>query len=308
MDITLADGGIETRIIYEFKRQIGDFEAYRLLDDDAGRDILRRIYLSYIEVAVQYDLPIQLGTPTWRASRKWAEDVDGVNATAVELLRATIKQFANTRIVLAGVIGPASDGYATDQALGARAAFAYHCVQVNVLASLDVDLLYAPTFPAFSELFGVARAMARSGRPYALAPMLHPNGTMLDGTSFAEAIIQIDSEVSPRPEYYMIGCLYPTHAQTALHALRTMQPTLLKRVHGLKANASPLSPKELDRLNHLAAADVHVWARDELACAREFNLSVLGGCCGTDERYIEALARGATSKTNNRPGAKNVTI
>ncbi len=26
-DITLTDGGIETRIIYEFKRQIGDFEA-----------------------------------------------------------------------------------------------------------------------------------------------------------------------------------------------------------------------------------------------------------------------------------------
>ena len=32
MDITLTDGGIETRIIYEFKRPIGDFEAYKLLE------------------------------------------------------------------------------------------------------------------------------------------------------------------------------------------------------------------------------------------------------------------------------------
>jgi hypothetical protein len=31
MDVTLIDGGIETRIIYEFKRPIGDFEAYQLL-------------------------------------------------------------------------------------------------------------------------------------------------------------------------------------------------------------------------------------------------------------------------------------
>jgi hypothetical protein len=46
-DVTLTDGGIETRIIYEFKRPIGDFEAYRLLADEAGRDILRRIYQGY---------------------------------------------------------------------------------------------------------------------------------------------------------------------------------------------------------------------------------------------------------------------
>jgi len=27
--------------------------------------------------------------------------------------------------------------------------------------------------------------------------------------------------------------------------------------------------------------------------AREFNLAILGGCCWTDERYIEALAKAA---------------
>ncbi len=51
MDVTLTDGGIETRIIYEFKRPIGDFEAYKLLADEAGCDILGRIYQSYAEVA-----------------------------------------------------------------------------------------------------------------------------------------------------------------------------------------------------------------------------------------------------------------
>ena len=47
MDITLTDGGIETRIIYEFKCPICDFEAYKLFSNQAGRDILRRIYPSY---------------------------------------------------------------------------------------------------------------------------------------------------------------------------------------------------------------------------------------------------------------------
>ena len=124
MNITLADGGIETRIIYEFKRQIGDFEAYKLLADEAGRGILRRIYQGYAHVAVRYGLPIQLGTPTWRASRKWTKDVGSVNAAAVELLRAVRQQFSGVQIILAGVIGPSSDGYSTDEALSADAAFA----------------------------------------------------------------------------------------------------------------------------------------------------------------------------------------
>ena len=90
MDVTLADGGIETQIIYEFKRPIGDFEAYKLLADEPGQDILRRIYQSYAEVAVRHGLPIQLGTPTWRASSKWTKNVESVNAAAVELLRTIL--------------------------------------------------------------------------------------------------------------------------------------------------------------------------------------------------------------------------
>lgn len=268
MTITLTDGGIETRIIYEFKHAIGDFESFELLEDESGRNILGQIYQSYADVAVRYGLPIQLGTPTWRASRKWTSDVMRVNAEAVELLREAAHRAAGTRIILAGVIGPASDGYTAREALKEDDAFAYHCEQAETLAARDVDLLYAPTFPAFSELYGVARAMAKSGRPYTLAPILHPDGSMLDGTALAEAIERIDGGVSPAPQHYMIGCLYPTHA-------------------------SPLSPNELDKLDHPAATDYQTWARDEIACAREFDLTILGGCCGTDQRFIEALAKEA---------------
>jgi S-methylmethionine-dependent homocysteine/selenocysteine methylase len=203
-------------------------------------------------------LPIQLGSPTWRASHKWTKDVKNVNAAAVELLRAIVQQFAGAPIVLAGVIGPASDGYEAREALSAEDACAYHRDQADVLAGLDVDLLYAPTFPSFSELSGVARAMAETGRRYALAPMLRPNGVMLDGRPLADAIGRIDAEIAPTPSHYIIGCLYPTHAQTALRASRASRPDFVKRVRGLKANASPLPPEELDKLNHLAATDVQV--------------------------------------------------
>ena len=151
-----------------------------------------------------------------------------MNAAAVELLRTIMQQFVNAPIILAGVIEPASDGYVTDKAVSSNAAFSYHRDQAAVLAGPDVDLLYAPTFPAFSEL----------------------SGTILDGMPLADAP---DADISPAPRHYMIGCLYPTHAQTALRALRASRPDLVQRVRGLKANASPLSPEELDKLDHLGA-------------------------------------------------------
>ena len=52
-----------------------------------------------------------------------------------------------------------------------------------------------------------------------------------------------------RMRNFRVSCLYPTHAQTALQALRTAQSALVKRVRGLKANPSPLPPEDLDRLN-----------------------------------------------------------
>ena len=38
------------------------------------------------------------------------------------------------------------------------------------------------------------------------------------------------------------------------------------------------------------SANVQIWALDELAGSREFELVILGGCCGTEERYADALA------------------
>jgi hypothetical protein len=58
MKITLTDGGIETRIIYEFNYSIDDFESFELLEYESGRHILRRIFRSYGDVAVRCELPI----------------------------------------------------------------------------------------------------------------------------------------------------------------------------------------------------------------------------------------------------------
>ena len=275
--------------MYEFHRPLKNLAACALLDDDDGRRILREIYRSYLEVAQRHGLPIQLGTPTWRASARWISDVERVNRDAVTFLRDVTRD-ASVPVTIVGVIGPSHDGYDATAALGTDDADTYHRRQVDVLASAGCDLLYAPTFPAYSELHGAARSMARTGAPFALAPMLNPDGTMPDGTSLSEVVERIDDDSAARPYHYMLGCLYPTHAQQVLEALFRSAPHQAHRVVGLKANASPLSPQVLEGANGNHGTGPEQFAHDLWACASRFGLNVLGGCCGTDAAYMEAVA------------------
>jgi homocysteine S-methyltransferase len=81
----------------------------------------------------------------------------------------------------------------------------------------------------------------------------------------------------------MINCAHPTHFASALDD----DGAWLERIRGVRANASSKSHEELDESDELDAGDP-----DELAARyRELldqlpNLTVIGGCCGTDQRHV----------------------
>ena len=65
----------------------------------------------------------------------------------------------------------------------------------------------------------------------------------------------------------------------------------MKRIGGVRANASRLSHAELDEAEELDAGNPAELGRDYARLRRLLpNLSVLGGCCGTDHRHVEAMA------------------
>jgi homocysteine S-methyltransferase len=138
--------------------------------------------------------------------------------------------------------------------------------------------------------------MGETQKPFAVAPMLRPDGKMIDGTPLASAIQRLDDDTTARPWHYMLGCLYPTNAESALEALFRAAPSKAHRVVGLKANASPLSPEELDRSERLERKPPEEFAQAMWECANRFGLNVLGGCCGTDAAYIAAIAEDARAR------------
>ncbi len=63
-----------------------------------------------------------------------------------------------------------------------------------------------------------------------------------------------------------------------------------RRLNEFKANASPLSPEELVQLDHPEGDDPENFVDEMWGIHRDFGLRVLGGCCGTDDRHMRALA------------------
>ena len=85
----------------------------------------------------------------------------------------------------------------------------------------------------------------------------------------------------------MINCAHPTHFVDVLDG-----GSWTERIRGVRANASAKSHAELDEATELDDGNPSELACDYLGLAdRLKNLSVLGGCCGTDERHVEAIAR-----------------
>ncbi len=295
----LTDGGIETRIMFETDVALpAHVGAAGLVKDPVGGTVLRRIYESYVAAARSFGLPVIIGTPTFRASLNFvrraglggAEMVLHLNGDAAAMHRQVRAQSNHRPIYVAGVIGPSGDAYRPEEALPAGEAREYHALQAAALAQSGVDFLYAPTFPAVEEALGASMAMGTTGLPYVISFVLERDGRVLDGTSLHAAIERIDAAASPAPLFYSISCVHSSIVVTALRGEAAFSDLVARRLKEFKANASPLSTEELVRLDHPEDDDPDLFATEMWSLHQDFGLRVLGGCCGTDDRHIRALA------------------
>ncbi|MBP7746808.1 MAG: homocysteine S-methyltransferase family protein [Phycisphaerae bacterium] len=267
-----------------------------LLYDPAGRRALTNVYRQYLEIGRATDLPMLVCAPTWRANRERQRaaglaDRD-VNGDAVRLLRALQAEcgpYAGA-VHVGGLLGCRGDAYNPAEALDLAAARDFHTPQVQALCAAGVDFLLAATLPAVCEALGLAQALAATGLPYVLSCVVRSTGTWLDGTPIADAIAHIDRAVSPPPSAYFVNCVHPTVFAAALDVATRANPEAARRVVGLQANTSTLSPEALDNRPHLDSAAPERFAADMLAVRLRFGTRVVGGCCGTDDRHLWALA------------------
>ncbi|HYF46601.1 MAG TPA: hypothetical protein VD926_10360, partial [Acidimicrobiales bacterium] len=80
-EVFLADGGIETTLIFDDGLELPDFAAFTLLDDADGRAALVRYFERYAEVAVRPGDVLHIGQTSVRLLREG--ELEGPGQTAV---------------------------------------------------------------------------------------------------------------------------------------------------------------------------------------------------------------------------------
>jgi homocysteine S-methyltransferase len=291
----LSDSGMETTLVFHEGMDLPAFAAFPLLETEAGRTWLTQYFDRHLALAERHGSGFVLDTPTWRANKDWGatigygtEALAGINRTAVAFcqgLRAAWQDRVSP-ILVAGVIGPRSDGYVAGTAT-AEEAEAYHATQIATLADAGADLVAAYTLTTIAEATGIARAAEAAGIAVAISFTVETDGRLASGPTLGEAIEAVDEATGFSPAYYMINCAHPSHFADAFAG----NPAWARRIRGLKANASTLSHAELEAMTTLDAGDADDLAERYAGLRRMLpGLAVLGGCCGTDHTHVAAIA------------------
>lgn len=295
--IFLTDGGIETDLIFNQGIDLPHFASIVLMDSDAGRRALIRYFEKFVAVARAAGCGFILESPTWRASRDWAEPLGytvealaRANERAIALmieLRAA-HQSDDTPVVISGCVGPRGDGYVARLRMTAAEARSYHDFQIATFARSGADLVTAITMTYPEEAVGIVQAAGEWDLPVVISFTTETDGRLPGGETLAEAIERVDAETDNGPAYYMINCAHPDHFAPALKEGESWAA----RIRGLRANASRMSHAELDEAAELDAGDPQEFGSlYETLRSRFPLLTVLGGCCGTDHRHIDAVSR-----------------
>lgn len=265
--------------------------------DEPKRESLAVIYRQYLDIGRQFDLPLILSTPTWRASRERIseagcedKDINGDNFRFLDELRNKYGTYGE-KVAVGGLLSCRGDAFNPDQALLAPEARKFHAWQADKLAQAGVDFLLAATLPALSEAIGLSAALADTGMPYIISFVARPEGTLIDGTPLKDAIQRIDAAVSPKPLAYIVNCTHASIFRAALFHEVNSSPLVRERIDGLLANTAALKPEELDERENLVTEAPELFGQSVGDLKNDLGMKILGGCCGTDDRHIRQLAK-----------------
>ena len=292
----LTDGGMETTLVFHDGWELPSFAAFPLLDQQKGRQWLTDYFGRYLQVAAENGFGFILDTPTWRANPDWGPglgyDLDGIkriNKDAIAFAQGLQRQWEDRvePILISGAVGPRGDGYKAGR-MDADEAEDYHRHQVSAFAEAGADLVTAYTLSTADEAVGITRAAMANHMPVVISFTVETDGRLASRSELGAAIQEVDRKTHAGPAYYMINCAHPTHF---VHILRE-EPFWAQRIRGIRANASTLSHAELDDSTTLDDGDP-VDLGKRYAGLRQLmpQLIELGGCCGTDHRHVEAIAK-----------------
>lgn len=293
-DLFLTYLGMETDLIFTHGIDLPGFASFPLLDAPHGRDLLEGYYARMIALGRRAGVGVILESPTWVANRDRGaplgyspDQLAQINRDAMVGLMQAKATAPDISILLSANIGPRADAYAPSDQMTAAEAEAYHTAQIAAVADSGIDMVGAYTLAYAAEATGIALAAKALAVPVVISFTVELDGRLPTGMALNDAIAEVDAATGNYPAYYLINCAHPDHFGDVLDGGAWMH-----RLGGLVANASRCSHAELDNADTLDDGNPEELGRQLRDMAQQFpQIRVLGGCCGTDMRHMEAIAR-----------------
>ena len=261
-----------------------------------GRARLKEYFEPYLQSAKRHEHRLRPRYGTWRANTDWGAkldysqaDLDRINRDFVDFAKELRKTYetASVPIVINGVIGPRGDGYRADAIMTVEEAARYHRPQIEALRDAGADMVSAMTMNYRRRGVRASRWLPSVPACRSSSPLRsRPTANCRPARRLRAAVERLDKLTGNAPAYYMINCAHPEHFNDVLE-----KGAWLERIRGIRANASNKSHAELDASTELDIGDIAGLAGHYRDLQRRLpKLAVMGGCCGTDHRHIEAIS------------------
>lgn len=290
----LMEGALGERLKREYGLTFDEHIAMAsLVYEEKGASALTALWNEYIDIARKHQLPFIATTPTRRANRERVAEAncpETVIGDNVAFLKS-IQRNCGIEMYVGGLMGCKGDAYTGEGVLSEQEALEFHKWTVEQFYKAGVDFLYAGIMPVLSEAVGLARAIDDTGLPYIISFTIQQDGKLIDGTTITDAIRYIDSITTNKPVCYMTNCVHPSIVCKALMQPFNRNETVRERFRGIQANTSPLSYVELDGAEDLHCSEPEDFAEEMIKLKSVADIKIWGGCCGTDCRHMECVAR-----------------
>jgi S-methylmethionine-dependent homocysteine/selenocysteine methylase len=302
----LTEGGMETEIMYKWGHELPHFAMFTLLDDPDAVEDMKGIWRRYLDVAAQHGMvPLTQGVD-YRASPDWGallgyspEGLAEMQHRAMDFLKGVVAEYADRipAAYIVGSVGPRGDAYSLNRPITEDEAEDYHSVQLGTLRAAGADMAWAMTFNNIPEAIGVTRAAAAIGIPLAVSLSLDSSSRLNSGPSLRDAIETIDAEAGDTIAFFSVNCSHPIEFEPALdggdwqHKIRCVRP-----------NAAKMDKIALCKIGHLEDGEpVELGEQMADVARRHPSMDIFGGCCGTDERHLDEMAKSVRAVRESVP-------
>jgi methionine synthase I (cobalamin-dependent)/5,10-methylenetetrahydrofolate reductase len=275
--ILIADGAMGT-LLYSH----GVDRCFEELNLSKPEDILH-IHEAYIAAGAEVIQTNTYGANYVKLARYGLEDeVPAINRAAVRLA----KQAAENKAYVLGTIGGLRS--INKSAVSIEEVKRTFREQLFVLLNEDVDGLLLETYYDLEELETVlAIARKETDKPIIAHVSLHEIGVLQDGTPLAEALERLEQLGA---DVVGLNCRLGPY-----HMIRSLEEVPLPNRAFLSAYPNASLPDYRDgRLVYETNTD---YFKETALAFREQGVRLIGGCCGTTPKHIEAMANALTNRT-----------